>query len=241
MLDFMEENKSPEWAAVCVKLLQGPIYKNSSNDATWALLESWQSDISRYFDVIGVKVVIENADGYAYLAQKEQSGDENSRQNLPKLIKEYPLSVELSFLCVILREALDQFDSSENISSMLVIKESEIRDRIATFLPDSSKSDQTKMYRKLDEYLNRLVELTFLREINSSSENKNENSVRDREFEVRRIIRSKVNAEFLEEFKNLLSQIADEETENNKINVKPVIGKISKEEILDVIHESRER
>lgn len=211
----MEENKSPEWAAVCVKLLQGPLYRNGSGDATWALLDAWQSDISRYFDVIGVKVVIENADGYAYLAQKESGADESSKQNLPKLIKEYSLSPEISFLCVILREALDQFDSSENISSMLVMKESEIRDRIATFLPESSKSDQTKMYRKLDEYLNRLVELTFLREIESpSSEIKNENSVRDREFEVRRIIRSKVNAEFLEDFKKRLSQITQEKSEN---------------------------
>lgn len=203
----MEENDERECAAVCVKLLQGPLYRLGPNDQTWALLEMWQGEISKYFAVIGVKVVIENADGYAYLAQKET--------NLPKLIKEYPLSPEISFLCVILREALDQFDSSENVSSMLVMKESEIRDRIATFFPDSEKSDQTKMYRKLDEYLNRLVELSFIREINAeSSQNLNVNENHEREFEIRRIIRSKVNAEFLEEFKNRLTEITNETGEN---------------------------
>lgn len=207
----MEETNSPEWAAVCVKLLQGPLYRTGNGDATWALLDAWQGEISKYFDVIGVKVVIENADGYAYLAQKEGS-------NLPKLIKEYPLSPEISFLCVILREALDQFDSSQNVSSMLVMKESEIRDRIATFFPESSKSDQTKMYRKLDEYLNRLSELSFIREINpenAASQNQNLDSPRDREFEVRRILRSKVNAEFLEEFKKRLEEISEEEKSKN--------------------------
>lgn len=206
--DFiMEENEVPEWAAVCVKLLQGPLYRFGPNDQTWALLEMNQGEISKYFAVIGVKVVIENADGYAYLSQKET--------NLPKLIKEYPLSPELSFLCVILREALDQFDSSENVSSMLVMKESEIRDRIATFFPDSEKSDQTKMYRKLDEYLNRLIELSFIREINAdSSQNLNANENREREFEIRRILRSKVNAKFLEEFKNRLTEITEDKGEN---------------------------
>lgn len=206
----MEENKvneEPEWAAVCVKLLQGPLYRLGPNDSTWALLEMWQGEISKYFAVIGVKVVIENADGYAYLSQKET--------NLPKLIKEYPLSPELSFLCVILREALDQFDSSENVSSMLVMKESEIRDRIATFFPDSEKSDQTKMYRKLDEYLNRLVELSFIREINAESLNQDKIENRDREFEIRRIIRSKVNSEFLEEFKKRLSEVTKDEIGEN--------------------------
>ncbi len=86
---------------------------------------------------------------------------------------------------------------------MLVLKESEIKDRLVTFMPE--KSDQTKVYNKMDEYLNRLVDLTFLREL-KRDDDKNEVKY-DREFEVRRIIRGKVNAEFLEEFKKRLEEV----------------------------------
>ena len=42
-------NKSPVWAAVCVKLLQGPLYRTGNADSTWATLKAWQSEIDRYF------------------------------------------------------------------------------------------------------------------------------------------------------------------------------------------------
>lgn len=215
----------PEWGAVCVKLLQGPIYRANSQDSLWNLLRRNLSDINEYFSKIGVFVFIDDSDGYAFLkqisgtdeddssfessgetdeqdsAQKQELPDEDAKRlaKLPRLIKKYSLSMELSLLCVILREALDQFDTSEDTSSMLVMKENDIKERLITFLPE--KSDQTKVYAKMDEYLNRLVELTFLREI---KKDESLDFKHEREFEVRRIIRAKVNAEFLEEFKRKL-------------------------------------
>ncbi|MBP3365904.1 MAG: DUF4194 domain-containing protein [Treponema sp.] len=220
-----EKIKIPEWGAVCVKLLQGPVYRTNAQDSFWNLLKMYLSDINDYFSKIGVCVFVDESDGYAFLRQivssqesdfpdedfveneNKETGplsDETEKRlaNFPHLIKNYPLSIELSLLCVILRETLDQFDSSEDSSSMLVMKESEIKEKLMIFLPETS--DQTKMYSKIDEYLNKLAELTFLREIK-----KNETSAGryDREFEVRRIIRAKINAEFLEEFKRKLEKI----------------------------------
>ncbi len=216
-----EKNSLPQWAGVAVKLLQGPVYRTNSNDSTWNLLKTWNSDIQDYFSKIGVFVFVEDSDGYAFLKQKNgldeeaELGDDEDAENentgksdidyskIPRLIKSYPLSMELSLLCVILREALDQFDTSQDSSSMLVMKESEIKDRLVTFMPE--KSDQTRVYSKMDEYLNRLVDLTFLREL-KRDDDKTEIKY-DREFEVRRIIRGKVNAEFLEEFKKRLEEV----------------------------------
>lgn len=236
-----EKLNIPEWGAVCVKLLQGPIYRTSSQDEIWNLLKTYFSDVNDYFSKIGVRVFIDDGDGYAFLKQilagngdddagpgagdsaETGNGDAGDTSDdgengdisadfsdqdykrllkLPRLIKNYPLSMELSLLCVILREALDQFDTSEDASSMLVMNEKEIKDRLVTFLPE--KSDQTKVYAKIDEYLNKLVDLTFLREIKKEE---NADLKKDRQFEVRRIIRAKVNAEFLEEFKRKLEEL----------------------------------
>lgn len=182
-------------------------------------MDTWQSDIQRYFAVIGLKVVIDNSDGYAFLSQIDSPDDEennsfNDETNysaLPKLIKEYPLSPNLSLLCVILREALDQFDASENQSAALVMKQSEIKDRLSSFIPETS--DQSKVQAKLDSYLTRLCELTFLRELTEEQTQTFPGEIKDRTFEVRRIIRSKINAEFMEEFKNKLQELTKDEAE----------------------------
>jgi hypothetical protein len=57
--------------------------------------------------------------------------------------------------------------------------------------------DQTKLYRELDSYLSKAVELSFLRETDPGNAGKQERS-----FEVRRIIRAKIDIKFLEDFKS---------------------------------------
>lgn len=192
----------PEWAPVCIKLLQGVIYRTSITDATWNLLEMWQSEIQKYFETIGVTVFIEKNDGYAFLKQIDESEYADSAVKLPKLIQTRPMTVELSLICVVLREALDQFDVSEDSSSMLVLTQADIRDRLSTFLPDSS--DQTKVYRKLDEYMNRIEELGFVKRI--EKENFTHENADEKEYEIRRIIRAKIDLDFMTEFKKKLEE-----------------------------------
>lgn len=211
----------PEWAGICVRLLQGPIYKTGSDNAVWNTLTAWTGDISRYFSTIGLTVFVDQSDGYAFLKQADdESSDlpdsagvslpqqDDIQGSLPHLIRRHPLTPEVSLLCVLLREALDQFDTSQNQSSMLVLKESEIKERLAVFIRE--KTDQIKYYNKLDMYLNQLVNLTFLCELNNnttSSAGDTPGAAVDREFEVRRIIRAKINVGFLTEFKRKLQEL----------------------------------
>lgn len=198
----MNDSKTSAWAAVCVKLLQGPIYKNE-NALMWKTLETYRSNIEDWFSAIALKVVMDEADGFAFLSQQAQ--DDDTDEKIPRLVREYPLSVELSFLCVILREALDLFDASQSQSLALVMKASEIQDRISSFIPESF--DQTKIIRDMDSSLNKLVELTFLKEINPEKNSQAE--THDREFEVRRIIRAKIDADFIADFKAKLSDLTN--------------------------------
>ena len=110
-----------------------------------------------------------------------------------------------SLLCILFREALDQFDTSQNQSENLLLTTSEIKDRLDTFFPE--KKDQTKVYANLEKSLNRLCELSFIKEIENS------NSF-DRTFEIRRIIKSKINADFISDFRDKLKNILEDgETE----------------------------
>ena len=197
--DGQSAGKAPKWAAVCVKLLQGPVYRTNNADPTWATLQAWQSEIDRYFWTIGLHVYVDAADGYAFLEQREMGEEE---EPLPKLIKEHPLTLQDSLLCVLFREALDQFDSSQDQSENLILTTSEIQERLDSFYPE--KKDQIKARRHLDESLNRLCDLLFIREIKDSG------SI-ERKFEIRRILKAKIHAEFITEFRNKLKGILGKE------------------------------
>ena len=122
-------NDVSEWAVVCIKLLQGPIIQRSEQDKIWNLLLRNRSYIDNYFSTIGITLLVEESDGYAFLRQKNESEDEDFEQ-LPRLIRRYRLSIEESFLCVILREALDYFETSDDVSEIFTMKESEIMERL---------------------------------------------------------------------------------------------------------------
>ncbi|UTC75391.1 DUF4194 domain-containing protein [Treponema sp. OMZ 792] len=194
------------WAAPCIKLLQGPLYEKEGDPDSWRLLIQYQGEISSFFDQIGISVFIEPAEGYAFLEQKE---DEEGETESVRLIRRYPLSFEMSILCVLLREALEQFDISQSDSSILVLPESEIRSMLSVYFKE--KTDQTKLYNELTKYLNQAVDLGFLKELHQDQNGRIGDDLIDRKFEVRRILRAKITTEFLSEFKKRLENYNREE------------------------------
>ena len=184
------------WANACIKLLQGIVY---DDDPCWNMLSNNIREITDFFETIGVQVFIDQNDGYAFL--KQINDDEtNAGSETIRLIRRYPLSFELSLLCVLLREELEKFDSSQHDSVILVLSESEIRSMLSVYFKE--KADQTKLYRELTKYLNQAAELSFLKEL---KENSGSTDIPiDRKFEVRRILRAVIDIDFLSEFKKRL-------------------------------------
>ncbi|MDR1747471.1 MAG: DUF4194 domain-containing protein [Spirochaetaceae bacterium] len=194
-------NQTPEWADICVRLLQGPLYNEKGGGNSWDKLIIWQAKITEYFAVLGLQLIIDPSDGYAFLSQDE--AEDANGQSLPKLIKKNPLTFETSLLCVILREALENFDSSQIESPVLIMTAAEIREQLAAFYKD--RADETKLYSDLATHLSRGEELGFLKRL---PERDNSQEI---EYEVRRIIRAKINMEFITEFKEKLERHCDTE------------------------------
>lgn len=184
------------WANACIKLLQGIVY---DDDPCWNMLSNNIREITDFFETIGVQVFIDQNDGYAFLKQINDDETDAGSETI-RLIRRYPLSFELSLLCVLLREELEKFDSSQHDSAILVLSESEIRSMLSVYFKE--KTDQTKLYRELTKYLNQAAELSFLKEL---KENSGSTDIPiDRKFEVRRILRAVIDIDFLSEFKKRL-------------------------------------
>lgn len=194
----MSDSNLKPWSQVCIKLLQGPLFRQNVNDKLWEKLEMYESDIQAFFAILGVSVAIDKADGFAFLQQNDLNEEDD---NVSRLIRQIPLNEEQSFLCILLRDELNKFDNpnnSQNKSSVLILRESELYEQFAMFY--TSKTDQITARANFKKNLNRLCELGLLKEQNPDDMEK------ESEYEVRRYVRAKIDSEFCEEFMRKLKE-----------------------------------
>lgn len=181
----------PPYAAAIIKLLKGVIY---SNDPHWNKLQTYLIPIREYFNKIGLEVRNFEADGFAYLTQPE-ADPEDKLEPLPRLISRRSLSFFLTILCVLLREELRQFDASE-ATGQSVINIEKIRDLLQPYLLDSNNEDKFRLAVK--NLVDKAQELGFLRQL----------SGQDDKYEIRAILKAKIDAEALTNLKQKLEEYA---------------------------------
>lgn len=181
------------FAAVVIKLLQGPIYADDKN--IWRELMGWQSAIQEYFGKIGMELVINEQDGFARILQPE--ADEHDDNPLPRLMKKQTLNYEATLLAVILREGLEEFDIKSD-GSKLYLTQKEIKERIELFYRE--QSNKSKLWKDLSKPITSLLNIGILKLNREDSANKDNNK-----YEIKRIIKAFISNEKLEEIKNKLS------------------------------------
>jgi len=187
-----------QWSDICVRLLQGPIFEED-NKEIFERLRLWNKEINSYFNVIGLKLFYSDEIDYSYLEQIEDE-DGNVINNLNRLLKRHPLTYEASLLLVILREELDKFEIENINSENLILKESDIVDLIEPYYKETS--DKVKFKDLVSTNLNYIANMSLIKRVNTSDENLIINN--DKEYLIRNIIRAKVSASFLKEFKEML-------------------------------------
>ncbi len=173
------------YAPVILKLLQNPLY--SDEPSSWNLLLTHLTSIQEYFARIGLEFRLHEEDGFAYLHQPALEDEEGQKFSLPRLTRRDRLTYNATLLCVQLREWLDQFESSQLDEGRCLITGDQIYELMAPFLPE--RTDERAIQRKVDSAIERLVELGFLKRVIGS-----EAQVY---FEVRRILKAKLDAEKL--------------------------------------------
>lgn len=192
------------WSAAAIKLLRGPVYKNRERSELWTNLSSYKRQLDDYFAYIGLKVFLDEEDGYAFLEQigdnltrgMEDEDDESeiSTMQLPKLIKKTSLSYDVSMLCIFLRYELEKFENSQTESEALVLRKNEIYSLYRSFTRE--KADELKQIKDFDRALRTLCNLTFL----FTKDKLDQGDISDdAEFEVSPIIKAKIDIDFMQE------------------------------------------
>lgn len=192
------EQKIPRapFAAVIIKLLQGPLY---ADDKGWKELSAWQSAVQEYFGKIGMELIINDQDGFARIVQPEAG--EHDDNPLPRLMKKQTLNYEATLLAVILREGLEEFDVKSE-GTKYYLTQREIKERIELFYKE--QTNKSKLWKDLSKPITSLTNMGILKLNREDAANKDNN-----QYEVKRIIKAFISNEKLEEIRNKLNNYVD--------------------------------
>lgn len=163
-----------------ISLMKGIVFKQQQ-PLLWQDMQQLEANIIDYVAIIGLQLIIDDNEGYAYLHQITESND---GVEIPKLIAQRPLSFIVSLLCVLLRKKLIEADSSGNLDKIIVNKEEIIR-MMQNFLPE--KNNQAKTQEQIGSAIKKVIEIGFLQKIKNEMDH----------FEILRIIKAFVDAQWL--------------------------------------------
>ena len=142
--------------------------------------------------------LVDEAEGYAFL--RSRAPEEDEAAPTPRLVARRPLSFPVSLLLALLRKKLAESDASGG-DTRLVLGRNDIVDLLRVFLPDSS--NEARVVDQVDAHINKIVDLGFLRRLKTGA-GSTANS--DASYEVRRILKAFVDAQWLSGFNERLGE-----------------------------------
>lgn len=183
-----------ELSGVLIALFKGVLYRDRQ-EATWQQLMALHNQVRDYVRVLSLDLVLDDAEGYAYL---KQMTDEETDEATPRLVTRRQLSYPISLLLVLLRKKLAEHDAGGG-DPRLILGQSDIVDMLRLFLPETA--NEARLVDRIQTDINRIIELGFLRKLRGQ----------DDRYEVRRILQSFVDAQWLGEFEQRLAAYREHE------------------------------
>ena len=176
---------TPDLSVLLISLLRNVLYRNG-DERLWAALLN-------YVAVLNLELVLDEAEGYAFLKSRTESADEDQAARLPRLVVRRQLTFPVSLLLALLRKKLAEFDAGGG-DTRLVLTRDDIVELVRVFLPDGP--NEARLVDQIDTTINKVVELGFLNKLKPAASA----SAGQVSYEVLRILKAFVDAQWLAEF-----------------------------------------
>ena len=186
-----EPFSEPALSGVVIPLLKGVVYQEN-DPAHWERLISQEAKVRDYVRVLDLELVLDEAEGYAFLRSRPIDPLSDAGSQAPRLYPRRPLSFPVSLLLALLRKKLAEFDTSGG-DTRLVLTREEITELLRLFLP--SQTNEARLTDQIEAHLNKIAELGFIRRLKSQA-----GSPQPAAFEIRRILKAFVDAQWLADF-----------------------------------------
>jgi Domain of unknown function (DUF4194) len=175
-------------SVVVVSLMKG-IADRESDPVLWQSLIGIQARVRDYVACLGLDLVLDEAEGFAYLRQRPA---EEGAGELPRLVPRRQLGYQVSLMLALLRKKLAEFDATSG-EARLILGRNDIVEMMRVFLAETA--NQVRLNDRIGADINRVVDMGFLRRLRGTNDR----------FEVRRILKAFVDAQWLADFDQRLA------------------------------------
>lgn len=180
-------------ATAVITLMREVIYREvATHERVWDALQRHRASITDHFLAIGIDVVIDEIEGYAFLRTREP---EEGEETLPRLVRRRSLTYNVSVLLVLLRKRMVEFESTDG-DGKLVLSRDQMLDSMRTF--QSGSTNEARVTEQIDRTIEQAASLGFLRELRGQPG----------AWEIRRILKAYVDAQTLSDFAGKLENYA---------------------------------
>jgi Domain of unknown function (DUF4194) len=175
-------------SVVVVSLMKG-IIDRESDPVLWQSLIGIQARVRDYVACLGLDLVLDEAEGFAYLRQRPAA---EGTAELPRLVPRRQLGYQVSLMLALLRKKLAEFDATSG-EARLILGRDDIVEMMRVFLAETA--NQVRLNDKIGADINRVADMGFLRRLRGTNDR----------FEVRRILKAFVDAQWLADFDQRLA------------------------------------
>ena len=182
----------PDLSLAVTQLMKGVVYRDT-HDHAWRSLLELQPQARDYVDVLGLQVVIDEAEGYAFLRQRP--ADPGRRRPAAP--------ADPAPGAVLPRQPAARAAAQEagrvrrpGRDTRLMLTREQMAEMVRVFLP--ATSNEARLTDQIDAHINKAAELGFLRPVKNSEQT----------YEVRRILKAFVDGQWLADFDARLAEYA---------------------------------
>jgi hypothetical protein len=186
----------PELSQLMVHLLKGVLYRED-DERLWASLLRLQARVREQSVVLLLDLVLDEAEGHAFLKSRPNPDESEDAPRLPRLVARRPLSYPVSLMLALLRKRMAEFDAGGG-DTRLVLSRDEIAELMRVFLPDGT--NEARLIDQVDATISKVVDLGFLRRLKPATGSGQQVGQDRGQYEVRRILKAFVDAQWLAEF-----------------------------------------
>ncbi len=180
---------------VLVTLMKGILYREDTT-VIWEALFALQPRVREYVTTIGLELILDEAEGYAFLRQRpavEPTAEISPSPELPRLVARRQLGFQVSLLLVLLRKRLAESDTKTG-ETRVILSRDDIVEQMRLFMADVS--NEARATDRVDAHIAKAVDLGFLRPLQGHTD----------QYEIRRILKAFVDAQWLQGFGERLAE-----------------------------------
>lgn len=187
------------FAPLAIRLLKGVIYEEEVRH--WVeLIKVHELPLRRYFAQMGLDLIVNRQEGFAYLRQT--TPEEADNNPLPRLMVRRSLTIDQSILCVLLRECLEDYTVNESASREPILSLRDIRDLVELFFRE--RATQQRFLKDVKKTVEDVRKMGFLEALGNSDSYLSEDEVK---YRVKRILKAFIGADELQQLAQQIGKI----------------------------------